>query len=83
MALTFLPLEESWIESGNSDLVEVGTLGNRELVVGWENWLPERPRGIYSSRRGILFLCTQFPRGICFLKFLNPFLKKVRKGLNI
>ena len=43
MALTFLPLEDGWIESCISDLVEVGTLDNRELVAGGENWLPERP----------------------------------------
>ena len=43
MALTVLPLEDGCIESRVSELDEVGTLGNKELVAGGENWLLERP----------------------------------------
>ena len=43
MALTVLPFEDGCIESCVSELVEVGTLGNKELVAGGENWLLERP----------------------------------------
>ena len=43
IALTVLPLEDGCIESRVSELDEVGTLGNKELLAGGENWLPERP----------------------------------------